>query len=74
MASELVALAPDVLLAPGGASMGPLHEATRDIPIVFTIVPDPVAAGFVESLAARAATRQDLRVSSSALVGNGWVF
>jgi putative tryptophan/tyrosine transport system substrate-binding protein len=51
MASELVGLRPDVILAPGGASMGPLHETTRDIPVVFTIVPDPVAAGFVDSLA-----------------------
>jgi putative ABC transport system substrate-binding protein len=49
LAAELVALGPDVILAPGGAAMGPLHETTRNIPIVFTIVPDPVAAGFVES-------------------------
>jgi putative tryptophan/tyrosine transport system substrate-binding protein len=51
MAAELAGLAPDVVLAPGGASMGPLHEITRSVPIVFTIVPDPVGAGFVESLA-----------------------
>jgi putative ABC transport system substrate-binding protein len=49
-AAELVALAPDVILAIGGATMGPLLEATRTVPIVFAIVPDPVGAGYVESL------------------------
>jgi putative tryptophan/tyrosine transport system substrate-binding protein len=50
-AAELVALAPDVILAPGSASLGPLIQATRDIPLVFVHVPDPVGAGFVDSLA-----------------------
>jgi putative ABC transport system substrate-binding protein len=50
-AVELVALAPDVILAAGSTAAGPLIRATRTIPIVFTIVPDPVGAGFVESLA-----------------------
>src|SRR5215471_3362332 len=49
-ASELVALAPDVILASGSVSTGALFEATSTIPIVFAHVPDPVAAGFVESL------------------------
>ena len=49
-ASELVGLAPDVILATGSASMAPLKQATRTVPIVFTIVPDPVGAGFVDSL------------------------
>jgi putative ABC transport system substrate-binding protein len=49
-AAELVALAPDVILAIGGASMGPVLQATRTVPIVFTVVPDPVGSGFVESL------------------------
>jgi putative tryptophan/tyrosine transport system substrate-binding protein len=50
-AAELVALAPDVILAPGGLTVGPLLQATRALPIVFVHVPDPVGAGFVDSLA-----------------------
>ena len=49
-AMELVALAPDVILATGGSPVGPLLEASRTVPIVFAIVPDPVGAGFVQSL------------------------
>ena len=49
-AAEIVALAPDVILASGTASMAPLLQATRTIPIVFTNVADPVGAGFVKSL------------------------
>jgi putative ABC transport system substrate-binding protein len=49
--AELIALAPDVILATGSATVGPLLQATRTIPIVFAIVPDPVGAGFVDSLA-----------------------
>jgi putative tryptophan/tyrosine transport system substrate-binding protein len=49
-ATELVTLGPDVLIATGGASIGPLFQATRSIPIVFANVPDPVGSGFVESL------------------------
>jgi putative ABC transport system substrate-binding protein len=51
-AAELVALAPDVLVAGGGtATVAPLLQATRTVPIVFTVVIDPVGAGFVASLA-----------------------
>jgi putative ABC transport system substrate-binding protein len=50
-AGELVALGPDVILAPGSATLGPLLQATRDVPIVFVHVPDPVGAGYVDSLA-----------------------
>jgi ABC-type uncharacterized transport system substrate-binding protein len=50
-AAELVALTPDVILAVGGQVMGPLREATRTIPLVFTQTADPVGAGFVASLA-----------------------
>src|SRR6266481_4339470 len=50
-ATELAALAPDIILAGGGAVVPSLLLATRTIPIVFTQTPDPVGAGFVESLA-----------------------
>jgi putative ABC transport system substrate-binding protein len=50
-AAELVALGPDVIFASGSAAVGPLQRATRTVPIVFALVPDPVGAGFVESLA-----------------------
>jgi putative ABC transport system substrate-binding protein len=47
----LAALAPDVILTGGSAPLAPLQQATRTVPIVFAFVPDPVGAGFVESLA-----------------------
>ncbi len=50
-AAELVALAPDVILAAGTSTVGPLQQATRTVPIVFAQVTDPVGAGFVDSLA-----------------------
>jgi putative tryptophan/tyrosine transport system substrate-binding protein len=50
-ATELVALTPDVILASGNSAAAPLLQATRTVPIVFVIVPDPVGAGFVDSLA-----------------------
>jgi len=50
-AAELVALAPDVILAHGGPIMGALQRATRAVPIVFVSVTDPVGAGYVASLA-----------------------
>ena len=46
-----VALAPDVILATGTASMGAFLQATRTIPIVFNNVADPVGAGFARSMA-----------------------
>ena len=50
-AAELIALAPDVILAVGATSLSALLQATRTVPIVFTQVTDPVAAGYVVSLA-----------------------
>jgi len=49
-AAELVALAPDVIVASGTAGLGPLLENSRTVPIVFANVADPVGAGFVESM------------------------
>jgi ABC-type uncharacterized transport system substrate-binding protein len=52
-AAELVALAPDVLLAAGSTSAEPLLQATRTVAIVFTIVADPLGSGIVDSLSRR---------------------
>jgi putative ABC transport system substrate-binding protein len=49
-AIDLAGLAPDVIFAAGATATGPLLHATRTVPVVFTIVPDPVGAGFVNSL------------------------
>jgi putative ABC transport system substrate-binding protein len=50
-ATELAALAPDVILASGTSALGPLLQATHAVPVVFVNVADPVGAGFVDSLA-----------------------
>ena len=50
-AVEFAALAPDVILAHGASTVGPLLQVTRTVPIVFPVAVDPVAAGFADSLA-----------------------
>jgi putative ABC transport system substrate-binding protein len=50
-AAESAASTPDVILAHGGATLGPLLRATRTVPVVFVATTDPVGAGQVESLA-----------------------
>jgi ABC-type uncharacterized transport system substrate-binding protein len=50
-AAELATLAPDVILAGGTSALGPLLQATHTVPIVFTLVFDPVGAGYVDSMA-----------------------
>jgi putative ABC transport system substrate-binding protein len=50
-AAELVALTPDVILATGVSATEQLLKATRTVPIVFVLIPDPVSSGFVDSLA-----------------------
>ena len=51
-ATELAALAPDVILAHGNAAVGALLQATRTVPIVFLVSAIPIGAGFVDSLGA----------------------
>jgi len=51
LASELIAMTPDVLLAGNTPTLTALQEATRTIPIVFVLVSDPVGPGFVANLA-----------------------
>jgi putative tryptophan/tyrosine transport system substrate-binding protein len=50
-AAELIALAPDVILASGTTTLGPLRQVSRTVPMVFTGVGDAVGGGFVDSLA-----------------------
>src|SRR5262249_5197835 len=50
-AAELIAIAPDVILAHGDSTVGPLLQATHTVPIVFVLVSDPVASGYVDNLA-----------------------
>jgi putative ABC transport system substrate-binding protein len=50
-AAELVALAPEVILAHGASAVGPLLQSTRTVPVVFPVIGDPVGAGYVGSLA-----------------------
>src|SRR3954470_22260330 len=50
-AAELAVLVPDVVLAHGASTVGPMLQATRSVPIVFPVLGDPVGAGFVDSLA-----------------------
>jgi putative ABC transport system substrate-binding protein len=50
-AEELLALAPDIILASATPSVQALQKVTRTVPIVFALVADPVGAGIVESLA-----------------------
>jgi len=50
-AAELAALGPDVILAHGASTVRELLQVTRAVPIVFPVVSDPVAAGYVDSMA-----------------------
>jgi ABC-type uncharacterized transport system substrate-binding protein len=71
-ATELVALSPDVILASASLAVGTLQEATRNVPIVFVQVADPVGAGFVDSLARPGGKPPGLPCSNTASAGNGW--
>ena len=73
-AAELVGLAQEVIMATGSATVAPLQQLTRSVPIVFVIVPDPVGAGFVDNLARPAAMPPALRRSSSVWPANGWSY
>jgi len=50
-AAELAALAPDVILAHGASTVKEVLQATRTVPVVFPVVSDPIAAGYVDSMA-----------------------
>ena len=71
-AAELVARAPDVILAQGGVAMGALAQTSRTIPVVFVVVPDPVGSGFVASLARPGGNATGFMMFEYNLVGK-WV-
>ena len=71
-AQEIVALKPDVILSQNTAAVPPLLEATKNIPIVFTQVTDPVEAGFVASMARPGGNATGF-TSLEATMGGKWV-
>ena len=71
-AEELLALAPDVVLASGTPSVQALQQATRTVPIVFANVGDPVAMGNVASLARPGGNATGFSPSNSASPRSGW--
>ena len=68
-ATELAGLAPDVILTFGTSTLGPLLQATRTVPVVFLFVNDPVAAGFVDSLARPGGNATGLLTSEYSIAG-----
>ena len=70
--AELVALAPDVIVASGTASMAPCFRRCTTLPIVFVNVADPVGAGFVESLAQPGGNATGFMQFEYSLAENGW--
>jgi putative ABC transport system substrate-binding protein len=71
-AAELVALAPEVILANSSPAVSSLLQATRTIPIVFAVVADPVGAGFVDSLARPGGNATGFTVFEYSIAGK-WV-
>ena len=71
-ATELVALAPDVILATGTPVTAALQQASLSVPIVFAQVPDPVANGFVASLARPGGNTTGFTTYDYAARRNGW--
>ena len=68
-ASELAALMPDVILATGDLTMPPLLQVTRTVPIVFPVVIDPVANGYVESLGRPGGNATGFMISEYSMAG-----
>ena len=71
-AAELAALMPDVILATGDSTMPPLLQATRTVPIVFPVVVDPVANGYVDSLARPGGNATGFMISEYSM-GGKWL-
>jgi putative ABC transport system substrate-binding protein len=73
-AVELIALAPEVILASTSPGTAALQQASRTVPIVFAAVTDPVGQGFVSSLPRPGEILLDLLFTNTALAQNGWSF
>jgi len=63
--AQMLKLSPDVMVASGDSTLQPMREATRTVPIVFVIVPDPVGAGIVASLARPGGNQPDSPISNT---------
>jgi putative tryptophan/tyrosine transport system substrate-binding protein len=72
-AAELVAMAPDVLVAPTSFTLAALQRATRSVPIVFVGVIDPVGAGFVSSLARPGGNTTGFIAFDEYTIGTKWL-
>src|SRR5262249_29843512 len=70
-AAELVALAPELIVAMGGSVVGPLLQTTRTVPVVFLQVTDPVNSGYVASLARPGGNATGFALFESASARNG---
>ena len=70
-AAEFAALNPDVIVTTGAPILGELHRVTKTVPIVFTLVTDPVADGFVASLARPGGNITGFTILSTLSLGNG---
>jgi putative ABC transport system substrate-binding protein len=71
-ADELIALAPDVILAAGSAGAAVMLKATQTIPIVFVVVPDPMGSGFVQSLSRPGGNATGFMQFEYSLSGKWW--
>ncbi len=70
--AEMMALVPEVILAAGNVAVAAALQASRSVPIVFVLVPDPVGQGFVDSLARPGETATGFTFTNLAWAGNGW--
>ena len=68
-AAELLALSPDIIVASGTVSVTALQPISKDVPIVFAVVTDPVGAGFVDNLARPGGTVTGFMIYEYSLAG-----
>jgi putative tryptophan/tyrosine transport system substrate-binding protein len=73
-AQELVALAPDLIVASGSQNVAALQQVSRTVPIVFLGIVDPVGAGFVASLARPGGNTTGFTPFDMVWVENGWSY